>query len=242
MGKKPLTSVSPVLPSWTHSLQNYGREMEPSLWTLILSPTARIVSAPNSHLLLYTPPLTATAKLLVTHIIGETQIPFCIANIQGIQATLWSPNHSRVIDCTLLTEPFPPFPKPVSPLKTPLQNIILQLQGRGVFRGWPQSSFSHRELSLSDKNQSALQSICSSPKTALHYSCNPPHGKQSQRALWIPLNHLNRCRYYRNEVFSLAAFALSCCSLKAGSSAITKPGWKHSRIFCRVSLSHPASC
>lgn len=78
-------------------------------------------------------------------------------------------------------------------------------------------------------------------ETALYYSCNPLHRKQSQRALWMPLNHLNRCCYYRNEVLLLAVFALSCCSLKACRSAITKPGWKHSRVSCRVLLPHLAS-
>lgn len=78
-------------------------------------------------------------------------------------------------------------------------------------------------------------------ETALYYSCNPLHRKQSQRALWMTLNHLNRCCYYRNEVLLLAVFGLSCCSLKACRSAITKPGWKHSRVSCRVLLPHLAS-
>lgn len=87
------------------------------------------------------------------------------------------------------------------------------------------------------------------PETALYYSCNPPNRKQSQRALWMPLNHLNRCCYYRKEVLLLAVFALYCCSLKAGVSTITKSIWYHIWISiwyhiwiaCRVSLLHLAS-
>lgn len=207
-----------------------------------LSPVARVVLAPDSHLLLYTPPLTATAKLLVTCITGETQIPFCIVNIQEIQTTLLSPNHSRVIDCTLLTE------HSSSPLHSQSQ-FLLSEHYSTLLCSYRVGEFSEDDLRapLVMENRLWQESVSPSEasirllETALFYSCDPPHRKQSQRALRMPLNHLNRCCYYRNEVLLLAAFTLSCCSLKAHSSAITKPGWKHSRIFCRVSLPHLAS-
>lgn len=72
MGKKLQSLNIPYSPElW--------KAMEPPLW--FLSPIARVISAPDSHPLLYTPPLTAAVKLLVTYIIGETMIAFYIVNI-----------------------------------------------------------------------------------------------------------------------------------------------------------------